>query len=108
GCTSAEEVGQVVEGPWRVATDPSGRRCLEVAPDGAGYDRIILFGSKGWTSGYEVLARIRPTRILGRHNLGLVYRWNPHEQGDGRRLPTTWSAGLALYRSYRPSGLKLR
>lgn len=109
GADSAEQVGQVVEGPWRVGTDPRGRRCLEVAPEDAGYDRIILFGRKDWTTGYEVRARLSITRITGHHNVGIVFKWNPHERGDGTRLPTTWSTGLGYYCSYgKRAGLRIR
>lgn len=109
GVGAAEEVGQVVEGPWRVGMDPRGRRCLEIAPQDAGYDRIILFGREDWTSGYEVRARLAVTRITGHHNVGIVFKWNPHERGDGTYLPRTWSSGLAYYTSYgdRP-GIRIR
>jgi hypothetical protein len=108
GRSGPEEAGQVVEGPWRIGADASGRRCLEIAPEQAGYDRIILFGSRDWTTGYEIRTRLAVTAITGNHNVGIVFKWNPHEQGDGRRLPTTWSTGLAYYRSYKPRGLKVR
>lgn len=109
GVGAVEEVGQVVEGPWRIGTDPRGRRCLEVAPQDAGYDRIILFGREDWTSGYEVRARLAVTRITGHHNVGIVFKWNPHERGDGTYLPRTWSTGLGYYTSYgdRP-GIRIR
>lgn len=109
GITAAEQVGQIVDGPWRVSEDSSGRRCLEVAPEDAGYDRIILFGRQDWTTGYEIRARLAVTRIIGRHNVGILFKWNPHEQGDGARLPKTWSTGLGYYCSYgaRP-GIRIR
>jgi hypothetical protein len=109
GARGAEQVGQVVEGPWRVAKDERGRDCLEIAPEDAGYDRIILFGREDWTSGYEVRARLAITRIADRHNIGLVFKWNPHERGDGTCLPKKWSSGLAYYCSYgRHPGLRIR
>lgn len=105
----AEEVGQVVDGRWRVARDERNRRCLEIAPPDAGYDRIILFGRHDWTSGYEILARMSVTRLAGPHNVGLLFKWNPHEQGDGTRLPTRWSTGLGYYCSYGPNpGVRIR
>jgi len=109
GVTAPEEVGQIVEGPWRVGRDASGRRCLEVAPEDAGYDRIILFGRGDWTTGYEVRARLAVTRITGAHNIGLVFKWNPHARGDGTWLPRVWSSGLGYYCSYaeRP-GIRIR
>jgi hypothetical protein len=109
GVKAAEEVGQVVEGPWQVTTDSHGRTCLEVTPENAGYDRIILFGRKEWTTGYEVYARLVVSRIIGRHNIGLIFKWNPHKRGDGTKLPKTWSSGLAYYCSYakRP-GIRIR
>lgn len=109
GAGAAEEVGQVVEGPWRVARDQFGRPCLEVSPEDAGYDRIILFGHQGWTTGYEVRARLAVTRILGRHNVGIAFKWNPHERGDGTHLPKSWSSGLGYYSSYgKQPGLRIR
>jgi hypothetical protein len=109
GMTVAEEVGQIVEGPWRIARDMRERLCLEVAPEHAGYDRIILFGRQDWTTGYEVHARLAVTRTIGPHNIGIIFKWNPHERGNGMRLPRTWSSGLAYYCSYakRP-GIRIR
>jgi hypothetical protein len=109
GANAAEQAGQVVEGRWRIAADASGRPCLEVAPEDAGYDRIILFGRKDWTTGYEVRTRLTVTRITGHHNVGVIFKWNPHGQGDGTFLPTTWSTGLGYYCSYgRQAGMRLR
>jgi hypothetical protein len=102
-------VGQVVEGPWRVGVDERRRRCLEIAPEDAGYDRIILFGREDWTTGYEVHARLAITRIIAHHNIGLVFQWNPHERGDGSWLPKKWSSGLAYYCSYgEHPGIRIR
>jgi hypothetical protein len=109
GVRGAEEVGQVVEGPWRVGKDERGRHCLEIAPQDAGYDRIILFGRKDWTTGYEVHARLAITRIVAHHNIGLVFQWNPHERGDGTWLPRKWSSGLGYYCSYgEHPGIRIR
>jgi hypothetical protein len=106
---AAGEVGQIVDGHWRVAEDAKGRRCLEVRPDETGYDRIILFGRREWSTNYELFARLSITRILAAHNLGFIFRWNPHEQGDGTRLPTKWGTGLAYYCSYgNKAGLRIR
>ena len=107
--TTAEQVGQVVEGPWQLATDAIGRRCLEISPEGAGYDRIILFGRHDWTTGYEIRARIAVSALTGPHNVGLIFKWNPHQQGDGTWLPTQWSTGLGYYCSYGPTpGVRIR
>ena len=109
GVSGAEQVGQVVEGPWRVGEDERGRRCLEIASEDAGYDRIILFGREDWTTGYEVRARLAITRIISHHNIGLVFKWNPHERGDGTWLPNKWSSGLAYYCSYgKHPGIRIR
>jgi hypothetical protein len=105
----AEQVGQVVEGPWRVSADEGGRRCLEIAPEDAGYDRIILFGRADWTTGYEVQARLAITGIIAHHNIGLIFQWNPHERGDGSWLPKKWSSGLGYYCSYgEHPGIRIR
>jgi hypothetical protein len=109
GIDAAEQVGQVVEGPWRVSADPRGRACLEIAPEDAGYDRIILFGRKDWTTGYEARTRLTVTRITEHHNVGVIFQWNPHGRGDGTFLPETWSTGLGYYCSYgRRAGIRLR
>lgn len=106
--SNPEEVGQVVEGPWEVSQDEDGRRCLEVTRKGAGYDRVILFGRRDWTTGYEVLARFSATALTGMHNVGIVFKWNPHLQGDGTWLPSQWSTGLGYYCSYGEPGLRIR
>lgn len=109
GVDTAEQVGQVVDGHWRVQQCDNDRSYLELTPDDAGYDRIILFGHRNWTTGYEVTARLSITEFQGAHNLGLVYKWNPHERGDGTWLPTQWSSGLGYYSSYGPhDGLVIR
>ena len=107
--STAEQVGQIVEGPWRINEDERGQRSLEIAPEDAGYDRIILFGREDWTTGYEVRARLAVTRIIGPHNVGLVFKWNPHERGAGNRLPKKWSSGLGYYCSYgEHPGVRIR
>lgn len=106
--SNPEEVGQTVEGPWQISIDEYGRRCLEVTPENAGYDRIILFGRHDWTTGYEILARFSVTSLIGMHNIGLIFKWNPHKQGDGTWLPSQWSTGLGYYCSYGAPGLRIR
>jgi len=104
-----EEVGQVIDGRWLVSKDVAGKPCLEIRPEDAGYDRLIGFGSRNWTTGYEINALITVTRWTARgyFNTGLTFKWNPHLQGDGTRLPTQWSTGLAYYAAKCP-GLRLR
>mgnify|MGYP001037836647 CR=1 FL=1 len=109
GKNHPEQVGQIVEGNWKIDQDEQHQKCLEVTPENAGYDRIILFGRSDWSSGYEILARLSVTSITGSHNVGIIFKWNPHEQGDGTWLPTKWSTGLGYYRSYPPyPGLRIR
>lgn len=109
GVDTAEQVGQIVDGRWLVQKNEHGRSYLEITPEDAGYDRIILFGHRKWTTGYEVIGRLSITEFQGAHNLGLVYKWNPHERGDGTWLPTQWSSGLGYYSSYGPhDGLVIR
>jgi hypothetical protein len=109
GMISAEQVGQVVEGPWRISEDELGRRCLEINPEHAGYDRIILFGRNDWSTSYSVRARLAVTSVSDVHNIGLVFKWNPHERGDGTFLPKKWSSGLGYYCSYgRYPGIRIR
>ena len=109
GVREAEQIGQIVEGPWQIGEDEPSRRYLEITPQNAGYDRIILFGHRNWTSGYEVTARLAVTRIAGNHNIGLIFKWNPHERGDGTWLGTKWSSGLAYFCSYgKTAGIRIR
>ncbi|MGH7414243.1 MAG: hypothetical protein ACREKJ_08585 [Candidatus Rokuibacteriota bacterium] len=108
GIAHPQEVGQVVDGKWRVSRDERGRRCLEIRREDAGLDRIIVFGREDWTSSYEVTARLRVTAWTGvLHNVGLLFKWNAHLPGDGTWLPTQWSTGLAYYYSDCP-GLRVR
>jgi hypothetical protein len=107
--SNAEEVGQIIDGRWLVSKDDAGKPCLEIRPEDAGYDRLIGFGSREWTTGYEVNALIVVTRWTkrGYFNSGLTFKWNPHLQGDGTHLPTQWSTGLAYYAAKCP-GLRIR
>jgi hypothetical protein len=109
GVKYAQEVGQIVDGKWRVGCDESGEPCLEISREDTGYDRIILFGSKEWTCGYEVTARVCVTAWTGiqEHGLGLAFKWNPHLQGDGTRLPFEWNTGVGMYYS-KAAGLRSR
>jgi hypothetical protein len=99
-----EELGQVVDGRWRIARDGDGRVYLGVADADGGYDRIITFGDRSWGSGYEVFARVCVTRWTAgdSQGVGLAYRWNDHRQGDGRHLPVDWSTGAAMAFSDSP------
>ncbi len=107
GVRNAEEVAQVVDGRWRVGRGVSGAPCLEIAKPDTGYDRIVLFGRQERTTGYTISARISVHEITGPHNVGLLYKWNCHELGDGTTIPTTWNTGLGYYCSYGP-GLRIR
>jgi hypothetical protein len=103
-----EEVAQVVDGRWLINDDEENTRCLEVMSQDAGLDRIVLFGSDQWTTDYEINAVMQITKWTGSpHNVGLLFKWNPHEQGDGTWLPTKWSTGLGYYYSHCP-GLRIR
>lgn len=109
GIAAAEEIGQIVDGRWSVSRDEAGRPCLEVEPAHAAYDRIIAFGSRKWTTDYEIFARLSVTDLRGLHNVGLLFKLNPHLAGDGTSLPSQWSSGLGYYRSYAPgAGLSIR
>jgi len=108
GVEHPQRIGQVVDGKWRVGCDERGERCLEIRREDAGLDRIILFGRYDWTTGYEVLTRLSVMAWTAvTHNVGLVFKWNPHAQGDGTHLPTQWSTGLGYYYSRSP-GLRIR
>ena len=103
-----EQVGQFIDGEWQLVKDEQGDPCLEINQNNAGYDRIILFGHHQWTHSYEIKARLSITQLTDTmYNLGLLFKWNEHLQGDGTWLPTQWSTGLGYYCSYSP-GLRLR
>lgn len=104
-----EGIGQIIDGHWRLEGDEDGVPCLKIREEDAGYDRLIVFGRQDWSSGYEVTARLCVTSWtnLRYQNVGLIFKWNPHSQGDGRRLPREWSTGLAYYAAMCP-GLRLR
>ena len=103
-----EQVGQVVDGCWIVSTDNRGQKCLEMTVDRAGYDRIILLTAGSLGQAYTIRARLCVTRWLrNRHHVGLVFKWNPHLQGDGTYLPDQWSTGIAHYYS-NCAGLRFR
>ncbi|NDJ78827.1 MAG: hypothetical protein GYB65_21460 [Chloroflexi bacterium] len=107
GTERPEELGQIVDGKWHVNRDEAGEPCLEVLLEDAGYDRIILFGHRDWTTNYEITARISVPEWTGAvHLAGLLFKWQPHLQGDGTHLPTEWSTGLAYYAS-NTAGLRI-
>lgn len=103
-----EEFAQVVDGNWRVVRDENGNMCLSIPRSEAGYDRILLFGDQNWTTGYEVNASLTVdcwTHYV--HNVGILFKWNPHYVDADRALATEWSTGLGYYASASP-GLRLR
>lgn len=106
GTVHAEELGQIVDGRWRL-TREDGEPVLRILPRDAGYDRIILLGLPEPPS-YEISARIAVDEWLSAsHNIGLVFDWYGHDSGDGSCLPREWTTGLAYYAS-SGEGLRLR
>jgi len=104
----SHEVGQVVDGRWLCGTDENSEPCLEIQKEDAGLDRIILFGRHNWTAGYEINATLSVTSWTHiTHNVGLLFKWNSHRQGDGSSLPPEWSTGLGYYYSLS-RGLRIR
>ncbi|MEQ9619027.1 MAG: hypothetical protein RIG61_07605 [Deltaproteobacteria bacterium] len=102
------EVGQIVDGRWFCGRDERSEPCIEILKKDAGLDRIILFGRRDWTSGYEITARLCVTSWTHiTHNVGLLFKWNSHLQGDGSCLPAQWSTGLGYYYSLS-RGLRIR
>ena len=102
------EVGQIVDGKWQWTKDEHSDPCLEILKQDAGHDRIILFGHHDWTSGYEITAKLCVTAWTHiTHNVGLLFKWNPHLQGDGTCLPVQWTTGLGYYYSLS-KGLRIR
>lgn len=102
-----EQFCQVVDGDWRIVTDGEDA-ALAINRESAGYDRIVLFGDRRWTNDYEIDASLTVDAWTSCvHNVGLLFKWNPHEESAGPRLPISWSTGLAYYASVSP-GLRLR
>lgn len=107
GVTEAEQVGQVVDGRWTIERDAAGEPCLAIRREDAGYDRIITFGHADWTTSYAVRMRFSVTEWTGAvHLAGVLFKWQPHTQGDGTVLPKTWTCGLGYYASNTP-GLRI-
>lgn len=109
GVRQPEELGQFIDGRWCLGRDETGRPCLEIRAEDAGYDRLIGFGRHDWTLGYRVEALFTVVKWTRRNyfNVGLIFKWNPHRQGGGTALPTHWNTGLAYYAAKCP-GLRLR
>lgn len=107
GARRPEEVGQIVEGRWRLAEE-RGRRCLQVREGDAGYDRVILLTRPDRDGPFDAYARLRIDRPLSnRFSAGLVFGWSGHPCGGGTDLPREWTTGLAYYRNHG-RGLRLR
>jgi len=103
-----EEVGQVVDGQWQISTSPNGISCIEIQNEHAGLDRVILLTDDGLETGYRISTVLSVTAWTGSpHNVGIVFKWNPHLQGDGTELPVQWTTGLGYYACYG-RGLKIR
>lgn len=107
GARRPEEVGQIVEGRWRLAAE-RGRSCLQVREEDAGYDRVILLARPNRGGPFTAYARLRIDRRLSDgFSAGLVFGWSGHPSGGGIDLPREWTTGLAYYRN-RGRGLRLR
>jgi hypothetical protein len=103
-----QEIAQIVDGNWRIAKDENGERCIEITREAAGYDRIILFTDGDLDENYRIHCRMCVGSWLkSMQTAGLVFKWNPHLQGDGTCLPTQWTTGLGYFYS-GCSGLRLR
>lgn len=103
-----EEVGQIVDGCWQISTLPNGKSFLEVQAQDAGIDRVILLTDNDLETGYRISTVISVTTWTGNpHNVGILFKWNPHLQGDGTELPTQWTTGLGYY-SCAGRGLRIR
>jgi hypothetical protein len=99
GIEYAQQVGQIVDGKWRVGRDEFGEPCLKIQRQDAGYDRIILLGRYDWITSYEITGRfcVKAWTGIRDHGLGIAFKWNPHLQGDGTHLPSQWSTGFGMY-----------
>lgn len=104
-----EQLGQVVDGRWQISSDECGNKFLEISREHAGYDRLLTFGNQAWTTRYEITSRIEICSWVENifYNVGLLFKWNPHLQGNGHSLPLQWSTGLGYYASKCP-GLRIR
>ena len=107
GISEPQEIGQTVDGFWQIGQEPTAP-CLTIPPEEAGYDRVFLFGSEQWTSGYQIKARLEATALIHRvYLLGLLFKWGSHTKGDGYSLPMNWSTGLGIFDS-RSNTLRIR
>lgn len=105
---SPQQLCQLVDGRWQRATDANGRPCLRISTADAGYDRVALFTPPTLEPPYMLSMRVRVEKWTRRvHNVGLVFGWRDHLQGDGEVLPRDWTTGLGYYYSHSP-GLRLR
>lgn len=108
GVSEPQEVGQVVDGCWQIERRPNFSPCISIAPNNAGYDRILLFGNHQWTGGYQIKACLEVTAKIHRvHLLGLLFNWRSHQESKAGQLSSTWSTGLGIYDS-RSHTLKIR
>lgn len=108
GISDSQQIGQIVDGKWYISHDNEGIPCLEIKPEDSGYDRIILMGHRHWAHSYEINAQLCVTQWTKPvHNVGLLFKWNPHLIGNGVSLPSQWSTGLGYFYSQFP-GLRIR
>jgi hypothetical protein len=107
GIKAVQQVAQIVDGNWTIGHDQRGE-FLQIRPEDAGYDRIILFGGDryGCDCSVELKLCVGAWRHP-QHSAGIVFNWNPHKLGDGTHLPTQWTTGLANYDT-RSHGIRLR
>jgi hypothetical protein len=107
GIEAVQQVAQIVDGNWTIGHDQRGD-FLQIRPEDAGYDRIILFGGDHYACDCSIELKLcvdswrQPL-----HSAGIVFNWNPHKLGDGTCLPTQWTTGLANYDT-RSHGIRLR
>ncbi|MGH6901410.1 MAG: hypothetical protein ACREIR_01570, partial [Geminicoccaceae bacterium] len=86
GVSDPQDVGQYVDGHWRVGEDG-------LRPAHLGYDRLFLIGDETWQD-YEITAIVKIHEVTpetgplsGGNGLGVVLRFTGHVIGGPRRFP---------------------
>jgi hypothetical protein len=86
GVSDPQDVGQYVDGHWRLGEDG-------LRPEHLGYDRMFLIGDETWQD-YQITAVVKihevtpeTSPLSGGNGLGVVLRFTGHVIGGPRRFP---------------------
>lgn len=103
--SSLSDIGEVMEraalvdGQWELLSD--GLHVVKM-----GYDRLIAVGDRGWSPGYEVVAKVtlHDFRMYG--GLGIAIGWQGHGGSSSPR--TDWPLQALGWVRFRPEGPKVQ